>query len=181
MTDKPDLTLAILAPSGRAGRAAEVSFAHDTAQFLARKGVKLVTDGAPGETGDAMIRGALKAGGKVTVVVDAEQAAPDLPKGVEIVATEGEQTVEQTIGMEAQGMWVFPPRVPDLERYYTAWQALNETVLVCLSRGDEFRLLDGIVTDVLSVSRPMDAARVVFSNTAQDGWERMREVLHAKA
>lgn len=175
MTDQRRLTLACLLPDGRAHKNAELAFAHHCGRFLAERGAVLIGDGARGETADAFATGVSHGGGRLRVPVIGDAKPPRYPAPVEIVSVDTE--VPAWLGQQADGVVALAPGVGDLDRYFQTWlEAIGKPVL-CVAPGNEFRLIRGMVDEIVRPRRARAAQRVIFAASPEQGWEMLQNLL----
>lgn len=180
MAARRALNLACLVPQGRAGRNAEVAFAHANGSYLASRAASLLGDGVRGEIADALVSGCQKGGGRFQAVVAHQAPHPNYPAPADVVELEPNQEPCVWIGVEADGIWALPPRVADLERYFDTWRGAEDKPIVCVAPGDEFKLLRGMVEEVIGVTRPRYAQRIVFAASPAEGFELLEDLLSAR-
>ena len=174
-------TLACLAPQGRASRSADVGFAHANGRFLAERHATLVGDGTQGEVAGAMVSGSFHAGTRFRVPVPVGAPQPSYPAPVDLVPLDEGMTAANWIGTQADCIWALPPRIGDLERYFDTWVSAANKPVVCVAAADEFRLLRGIIDEVVRAGRPADAQRILFAGSPAEGWDLLGGFLRAAA
>lgn len=177
MNRRKTITLACLAPEGRAGKNAEVDFAHANGRYLAERGASLLGDGALGEVAEAFATGAFHGGGRFRVAVAYGTPAPKYPAPVELIALHEGQSPAAWIGLEADGIWALPPRVADLDRYFETWLGAEGKPVVCMAPGEEFRLLKGIIDEVVRARREAAVQRLIFASSPEAGWELLDDLI----
>jgi hypothetical protein len=175
MTDARRLTLACLLPDGRARKNAELAYAHHCGRLFAERGAILVSDGARGETADAFATGVSHGGGRLKVPVAAGSQPPRYPAPVEIVPIESE--IATWLGQQADGVVALAPGVSDLDRYFATWLAALGKPAICVAPGSEFRLIRGMVDEIVRPRRGPAAQKMIFAASPEQAWDALQDLL----
>lgn len=176
------LRVAVLTPAGRAPHRADLTLAHDIGALFAENGAQLngIADG--GEMIDAFASGVVAAGAEIALYAlpGAKALKPKGAGRIDLRPVADATGLPALLGNGVHASLAFAPLVADLKRYLSVWAATRGCPAICVSTGDEFRLLRGFIDDVASVGRPADAERIGFAHTPQETWDSLTSRLGSK-